>query len=116
VVRSEIVLDRAVADPLSTAGPTPARASLVIVVDDRADQAGIARTARDLVHVLAPAVEPTIVVEVGAIRPDLARVGPFTVEAKSKGPLRATLAVALAVIAALAGWIAWRQRRGSRTQ
>lgn len=116
VTRSEIVLRRPVADPLATEPAASPAASLVIIVDDRADKAAIGKTARELVRAVAPDLEPTIVVEVGAVRPTLAKVGPFTVEARSKGPLRAVLAGALGVIAVLAGWLAWRYRRGSRTQ
>ncbi|MEJ7600900.1 MAG: hypothetical protein WKG01_23545 [Kofleriaceae bacterium] len=116
VVRAEVVLRRPAADPLALAPPAPAGASLVIVIDDRADRAAIGTTARALVDTFAPELEPTIVVEVGAIRPTLAKVGPFTVEARSRGPLRAVLAGAFVTIALLAGWIAWRQRRGSRAQ
>jgi hypothetical protein len=54
--------------------------------------------------------EPAIVVELGATRPRLAQVGPFTVEASSKRRIVGSLAAAFGVIAALAGWIAWRER------
>jgi type III secretory pathway lipoprotein EscJ len=118
VVRAQVVLRHAARDPLATAPPSPAGVSVVVIVDDQADRAAITETARRLARTAAPALEPTIVVEVGAIRPTLAKVGPFTVEAASKGPLRGVLGVALAVIAALAGWIAWRerQRRGNSAQ
>ena len=116
VVRSEIVVRRPVADPLTTQPAAPATASLVIIIDDRADKAAIGKTALSLFHAIEPGLEPTIVVEVGAIRPTLAKVGPFTVEARSRGPLRAVLAGALGIIAVLAGWLAFRYRRGSRTQ
>jgi hypothetical protein len=116
VVRSEIVVRRPVADPLTTAAAAAPTASLVIIIDDRADKAAIGKTARALFHAIEPGLEPTIVVEVGAVRPTLAKVGPFTVEARSKGPLRAVLAGALGIIAVLAGWLAFRYRRGSRTQ
>ena len=124
VVRAEVVLRRAVRDPLappSTPAP-PAGASIVAIVDDRTDRAAIAGAARMLLASLAPDLTPAIVVEVGAVRPSLARVGPFTVEAASKAPLQAALAGALALIAALAGWLGWlgwlarRQRRGNSAQ
>jgi hypothetical protein len=135
VVRAEAVVRRAVHDPLapgraastaSTAAPAAA-ASLAIVVDDRADRAAIAGAARTLARAIVPAAAPAIVVEVGAIRPRLAQVGPFTVEAASQAPLKATLVAALALIAALAAWIAWTalgrsrprrlgQRRGNSAQ
>jgi len=106
--------------PAAAAAPAPAAAAAIaIVVDDRADRAAIEAAARTLARALAPGAAPAIVVEVGAIRPRLAQVGPFTVEAASQTPLRAALAAALALIAALAGWIAWtarRQRRGNSAQ
>jgi hypothetical protein len=116
VVRSEIVLRRPAADPLAIQPAATSTASLVIIIDDRADKTAIANTARALFAAIAPGLEPTIVVEVGAVRPTLAKVGPFTVEARSKGPLRAVLAGALGIIAVLAAWLAWRYRRGSRAQ
>lgn len=121
VVRAEAVVRRAVRDPLAPRPAAPAAAaSIVIIVDDRADRAAIAGAARTLARAIAPEAAPAIVVEVGAIRPSLAKVGPFTVEAASQTPLKAALAAALALIAALAGWIGWRawlgQRRGSSAQ
>lgn len=121
VVRAEAALRRAPRDPLAPrrAAPAaaPAAASIVIVTDDRADRAAIAAAARAIARAIAPEVAaPAIVVEAGAIRPRLARVGPFTVEAASQAPLRAALAAALALIAALAAWIALGQRRGSSAQ
>lgn len=111
VVRAEVALHRAVVDPLAVARPpTPSSLSLVVIVDDRADRAALAGTARRLASAIAPGIEPTVVVEVGAIRPQLAKVGPFTVEARSKPALQATLVVVLATIAALAASLAYRQR------
>ena len=111
VVRAEVILHRPAHDPLALAAPAPPASSIVVIVDDRADRARIEGSTRALSKALAPAVEPTIVVEVGAVRADLAKVGPFTVEASSKGALKGTLAIALALIVALAGWIAWTHRR-----
>ena len=111
VARAEVVLTRPARDPLATTSPTSPTTSLVIVVDDRADRAKIEASARTLARAITPAVDPTIVVEVGVHRPALATVGPFTVAQSSKGPLKAALAIALALIAALAGWIAWTYRR-----
>lgn len=114
VVRAEAVIRRPARDPLAPGSPTaapPAAASLAITVDDRADRAAIAGAARTLARALAPEAAPAIVVEVGAIRPRLAKVGPFTVEAASQAPLKAALAAALALIAALASWIGWTARR-----
>jgi hypothetical protein len=116
VVRAEVVLRRAVRDPLipPAAAPAPPGASVVAIVDDRADRAAIADAARTLLRPLAPDATPAILVEVGATRPRLAKVGPFTVEAASKPALQAALAAALGVIAALAAalaYLAWSARR-----
>jgi hypothetical protein len=104
VVRAEVLLRRPAADPF--AKPAPAAASLVIVVDDQTDRAAITAAARALARAAAPEIEPVIVVEQGAVRPALAKVGPFTVEAGSKTPLKAALGIALALIVALAAWLA----------
>ncbi|MBS1122221.1 MAG: hypothetical protein H6Q90_4449 [Deltaproteobacteria bacterium] len=114
VVQAKVLLRHAARDPLATTAPSPAGASLVVIVDDQADRVAVADAARQLANAAAPELAPTIIVEVGASRPTLAKVGPFTVEAASKGPLRAVLGISLAVIAVLAGWIAWRERRGQR--
>jgi hypothetical protein len=121
VVRAEAQLRRAPRDPLAAGrarpAAAPAAASIVIVTDDRADRAAIAGAARAIARAIAPEVAaPALVVEAAAIRPRLAKVGPFTVEAGSQVPLRAALAAALALIAALAAWIALGQRRGSSAQ
>ena len=110
VVRAEVILHRPIADPLSASAPSPATSSIVLVVDDRADHVRLETQTRALARAVAPDVDPTIVVEVGAKRAQLASVGPFMVEASSKKPLKAVLAIALAVIAALAMWIAWVYR------
>ena len=110
VMRAEVMLRRPVVDPLATSPAPPAAASLVVIVDDKADRTRIEQAARALVKPLLD-TEPTVIVEVGAHRPELANVGPFTVEASSKTALKATLALALVAIAALAGWIALRARR-----
>lgn len=119
-VRAEVTLRRATRDPLGVTAPTAATAAVLVIVDDRADRAAITRSATTLAHATAPEIPaPAILVEVGAHRPTLARVGPFSVEAGSRGPLRALLATTLALIAALAGWIAvreLRQRRGNSAQ
>lgn len=118
VVRAEVLIRRAVADPLATTAPSPPAASCVVIVDDRADRAAITAATRALARAAAPELAPAIVVEVGARRPELAKVGPFTVEARSRGALRGVLAGLLALVVALAGWIAWRERhrRGSSAQ
>jgi type III secretory pathway lipoprotein EscJ len=109
-VRAEVTLHRPVIDPLTEA-TTPPSAAVLVVVDDKADRRAITRSAIALVRGTAPEIpEPEIVVELGATRPTLASVGPFTVEARSKSRLVGVLAAALATIAALAAWIAWQQR------
>jgi type III secretory pathway lipoprotein EscJ len=110
VVRAEVLIRRPARDPLGTQPAAAPGASIVVIVDDQTDRAATTAAARSLANVAAPGIEPAIVVEVGAVRPVLAKVGPFTVEAASKGRLKAVLAIALAVIAALAGWIALRLR------
>jgi type III secretory pathway lipoprotein EscJ len=112
-ISASVTLHRAVTDPL--AGTTsPAAAVVLLVVDDAANRDELARTARSLVAASAPDVPaPTVQIVVGAHRPELASVGPFRVEERSAGPLKIMLAVALAVIAALAGWIAISARRAA---
>jgi hypothetical protein len=114
VVRAEVLLRRPVRDPLAPTLPPAASpaCSIVVIVDDKADREAIARAARALALIAAPGLEPVLVVELGATRPELAKLGPFTVEASSRGPLRAAIGIALALILALASWIAWRERRG----
>jgi type III secretory pathway lipoprotein EscJ len=109
VVRSEVIVNRPVRDPLSVAPAAKPSSSVVLIVDDRADRAATTDAAKRLVTA-AVGVEPTIVVEVGAVRPVMDSIGPFTVEAGSKKPLKLVLAAVLAVLAACAGGIAWRSR------
>ncbi len=109
-VRAEVTLRRPMLDPLSQSA-TPGSAAVLVVVDDVADRRAIQRSAIALVRGTAPEIsEPAIVVELGAIRPRLAHVGPFAVEASSRGRVVGALAAGFAVIALLAGWIAWRER------
>ena len=95
-------LHHAFRDPL-TGASSPPSAAVLVVVDDRADRAATLDAATALVRATAPDIaSPTVLVEVGAARPVLAAVGPFTVERRSRTALVATLAAALALIAALA--------------
>src|SRR6185369_11252054 len=97
-VRADVALHRATSDPLART-TTPAALSALIIVDDHADRAAIARTAGSLITGTAPEIpSPAIAVEVGAERPVLARVGPFAVSAASRSGLLATLAAMLAAI------------------
>lgn len=115
VQRSEVVLHRAARDPLALHDAV-AGGSIVVVVDDRTDRAAMRETAGALARALAPELEPTIVVAAGAPRVELAKVGPFEVASGSRAAVRATLLAALAVIAALAVWIARSYRRGKSAQ
>jgi hypothetical protein len=123
-VRATVALHRPLRDPLATPQqlPPPTLAA-VIVVDDGADRGAVTAAATHLARAAAPEVDaPNIAIELGAERPVLARVGPFVVAARDRGALVATLATAAALVALLAGWIAWRERwrvqreRGSSTQ
>lgn len=112
-VRAEVTLRRPLIDPLSETA-SPGSAAVLIVVDDKADRRAITRSAIALVRGTAPEIsEPAIVVELGAVRPELATVGPFSVDARDRPRIVATLAIALGLIVALAAFIAWRER-GSR--
>jgi hypothetical protein len=109
-VRAEVTLRRPVVDPL-TETATPASAAILVVVDDRADPRAITRSAIALSRGTAPEVpEPAIVIEIGAVRPELANVGPFAVDVRDRPRLVAALAIALAAISLLAAYIAWRER------
>ena len=116
VTHAEVMVRRPARDPLSTTAPASPTTSIVLIVDDRADRSKLETSSRVLARSLVPGVEPAIVVEVGVHRAELAKVGPFSVETSSKPALKATLAIALAIIAALAGWIAWLYRRSTRVR
>jgi type III secretory pathway lipoprotein EscJ len=108
-VSARVTLHRPAADPLTLASPSPAGAAILVVVDDKADRGATLDDARALIRAAVPEiVEAKLVIEVGAKRAELARVGPFTVEAGSRGLLRGVLAALLALVAALAGYVAWR--------
>jgi len=108
-VRAEVTLHRPLHDPLGAS--QPGSAAVVVVVDDRADRAAIDRSTRALLHGTAPEIaDPQVAIELGATRPQLAQVGPITVEAASKPRLVGAIAVLFALLAGLAGWIAWRER------
>jgi hypothetical protein len=114
VVRAEVMLRRPAADPLAVTPAGPPATSVVLIVDDRADRASLTTTARTLAKAVTPAVEPAIVVEVGAERPVMASVGPFRVDEKSRTPLRAVLAIILALVLVLATWVAYREHQRRR--
>ncbi|MBX3157245.1 MAG: hypothetical protein KF773_14815 [Deltaproteobacteria bacterium] len=120
VDRVEVILARPARDPLAPPHLAAPRhvVSVVAIVDDRADRDAVASSTAKLARSLAPAAEPTIVVEVGAIRPELARVGPFEVAASSRRALQGTLVALLALVVGAAGLVVFRrrQRRGNRAQ
>jgi type III secretory pathway lipoprotein EscJ len=109
-------LHHAFREPL-TAASSPASAAVLVVIDGGADLATTRAAATALVRATAPDIVPdmaaanaAVVVEVGAPRPVLATVGPFTVEEHSRSRLIATLVAGLAIIAGLALVIARRAR------
>ncbi len=108
VISARATLRHAFRDPLN--GTTsPASASVLVVVDG--DVESTRAQAAALVHATAPDIaSPVVLVVPGSPRPVLAQVGPFTVERRSRTPLVATLAVGLAVIAALAIALARKSR------
>ncbi len=109
-VRANVTLRRPSVDPL-TESVTPGSAAVLVVVDDKADRGSIERSARALVRGTAPEIgEPSVVIELGAVRPVLAKVGPFVVEAASKSRIVAAFVVALGLVVVLAGYVAWRER------
>ena len=109
-ISANVVVYRPIVDPLAPAASarTPS-VSAVILVDDATDRPAVTRDATALLRAIAPS--PSLVVAPVVHRPLLAQVGPFTVAASSRNALRATLAVALAAIALLAGWVALTARR-----
>ena len=120
VVAASVVLHHALRDPLAVTPPAPATAAAVISVDDRADRDAIRGAAARLIHATLPELPAgaALPIEVNATvrRATLARVGPFSVEASSRTPLKATLALACLAIAALAALLARRHRRGNSAQ
>jgi hypothetical protein len=122
VVRASAWLRRPVADPLRSAPPSlpPTTASLVIVIRAGTDTADVeARVRGAATAALASAGGPTPVIDVLVAPtppppPALVRAGPFTVEAGSRRPLLATLAVGLIAIAGLASWIVLLELRRRR--
>jgi len=114
VVSASVVLHHPARDPLAATPPSPAAFTAVIAVDDKADpdqlRAATTRLARATVPELPGAALP---IEINAVvrRPVIAKVGPFSVEASSRTPLKITLALGCLAIAALAAAIALAARR-----
>jgi hypothetical protein len=102
-------------DPFVRGNAAPARASIVVVTTAGADIGTIGDAAQVAARTI---LGDDAQVEVQLIpppppSPPMARVGPFRVAAASRGPLIATLALALTAIAALAAALAWAlYRRG----
>jgi hypothetical protein len=103
-------------DPFArTIPPAPARASIVIVTAAGADIGALGDTAQAAARtILGDDAQVEVQLTPPPPRsPSMARVGPFRVAASSRGPLIATLALALTAIAALAAALAWAlYRRG----
>lgn len=111
VVRTDVIVRRPARDPLSRETTVaPATASIVVIVDEQTDKAATVDAVKRLAGAAAPGIEPAIVVEVGATRPVMAKLGPFTVEARSRRPLQIALAIVLALLASISGAVAWRTR------
>lgn len=113
VVAARSLVRTPVDDPLAPAHrDAPATASIAIHAE-ASRAAALTDEARRLAGAALPDVDAahlTIVVAEAAPQ-GLATVGPFQVAPTSRGPLRATLAAVLGLIIALAGYIAWRERR-----
>lgn len=104
------MLRRPVRDPFANSAAA-GYASVVIVVHDPAYRSAVSETAARLVRAVVPEIDhPEIVVETRPPAPKLASVGPFTVSASAKPRLVVTLIAGMLLIAALAGYIAWRER------
>lgn len=109
VQRASVVIERPVADPLSNAKPGTPHVTALIVVDGEAERPRVTAASQQLLAALE--IAPTLIVDVGRPPPELVDVGPFTVEAHSRTPLRITLAAALFAIAALGALLARARMR-----
>jgi len=102
-------------DPLAVTPPSAAALSAVIAIDDGADPSAIRAATVRLAHAalpeLATGAPPAIEIHPSIHRATLARVGPFSVDASSRVPLKAVLALACLAIAGLAGALARNARR-----
>jgi hypothetical protein len=117
ITAASVVVDRAAPDPLARR-PTapPPTVAVALVADPAADRERLAALARAAAAVtIAADARVSVAVLPSPDRPDLARLGPFTVAAPARAPLLALVAGALFAVAALAGALAFvllRQRRG----
>jgi hypothetical protein len=123
VVTASVVLHHATRDPLAVAPPSPPVFVAVITTDDQAAPGAIRGAATRIAHAALPELPAgaLLPIEINAAvhRATLARVGPFWVDAASRTPLRAALAIGCLAIAGLAGTIALRSRghrRGNSAQ
>jgi type III secretory pathway lipoprotein EscJ len=117
VVAASVVLHHPARDPLALAPPSPPECSAVIVTDDRAATGAIRDAAGRLARAAVPeltAAALAIEVEPAIHRAELAKLGPFWVEASSRTSLRALLALGCLAIAGLAVALAVRTRRYRR--
>jgi type III secretory pathway lipoprotein EscJ len=115
VVSASVVLHHAMRDPLAATAPSPAAFSAVIAVDDKAAPDAIRAAAIRLGRAAVPELvaDAALPIEINAVvhRPTVTRVGPFSVEDSSSGPLKLTLAIGLLAIAGLAAALARSARR-----
>jgi hypothetical protein len=124
VRQAHVTLTRPVVDPLrptAIAAGAPesaaATASVVLEVDAAreggVDTAALTADARALVTAVAPELAPaavTVIARNAAPPPVLAKVGPFDVARRSRGPLLAALLGLLALCAGLGATLAARER------
>ena len=101
-------------DPLAPRHDEPPASASVAVHAAPSRAAALADEVRALAAAALPDVDAarlTVVVAEATPPAATAKVGPFEVAQTSRGALRATLAIAFALIIVLAGFIAWRERR-----
>lgn len=107
VTRASVLLDEARPDPLAPPAPSPPpRASIVLAVTGDPDAITAAARTAALASIRGLTDAHLVVTARPTPSTTLASVGPFDVAPSSRAPLVATLAGALLLIAALAGWIA----------
>jgi hypothetical protein len=111
VTTASVVVHRPFVDPLAPVqAPIAPSASVVVVGTGDVEP---------MVQHVAAAVLPDVPMSILVAPPvpppvKTAKVGPFVVAEDSRRALQATLGIALALIAGLAGYVAWTQRRGIR--
>ena len=103
-------------DPLAPQRQEPPASASVAVHAEASRAAALAGEVRALAAAALPDVDAarlTVVIAEATPTTAMAKVGPFEVAPRSRGPLRATLAIVFGLIIALAGFIAWRERRAT---